>query len=263
MEFLADAFGNGHPFAEVLRHERCTGVDHMRDELARVEALGGEGLMLRQPSSDYHTGRSMTLLKVKTFHDAEAVVIGHQPGKGRHKGRLGALLVQLDDGTEFSVGTGFSDKQREAPPIIGSTITFRYQELTDGGVPRFPSFIRGADTASSSAASAPSSAAAAARKPAAKAPVVRAEAKPAPKAQASSTTGASEDGETRYFEFVDGKSDKFWEIKRDGVAVRVRYGRNGADGTTKTKEFDDESDAVAHIEKLIAEKTKKGYEEVE
>jgi DNA ligase-1 len=27
------------------------------------------------------------------------------------------------------------------PPPVGSTITFRYQELTDGGVPRFPSFV--------------------------------------------------------------------------------------------------------------------------
>ena len=30
--------------------------------------------------------------------------------------RLGALLVQLPDGTEFSVGTGFSDAERNAPP---------------------------------------------------------------------------------------------------------------------------------------------------
>ena len=117
-------------------------VDHLREELARVEALGGEGLMLRQPGSKYEAGRSSTLLKVKTFHDAEARVVEHQAGAGRHKGRLGALVVQLPDGTQFSVGTGFSDAQRESPPPIGSTITFRYQELSDRGVPRFPSFVR-------------------------------------------------------------------------------------------------------------------------
>ena len=61
---------------------------------------------------------------------------------GRHNGRLGALDVELPDGTRFAVGTGFTDAQRETPPPIGSTITFRYQELTDGGVPRFPSFVR-------------------------------------------------------------------------------------------------------------------------
>lgn len=128
-------------YLQVLKHELCTGLTHLQTELARVEKLGGEGLMLRQPGSKYIVGRSSTLLKLKTFHDAEARVIGHEEGRGRHKGRLGALVVELADGTRFSVGTGFSDKQRESPPPIGSDITFRYQELTDGGVPRFPSFV--------------------------------------------------------------------------------------------------------------------------
>ena len=126
----------------ILEQSICDGTDCLRKELTRIEALGGEGLMLRQPDSKYEFGRSSTLLKVKTFHDADAVVTGHQAGKGRHKGRLGALLVELPNGTQFAVGTGFSDAQRGSPPAIGSTITFRYQELTDGGVPRFPSFVR-------------------------------------------------------------------------------------------------------------------------
>jgi DNA ligase-1 len=97
--------------------------------------------MMRQPGSRYEIGRSATLLKVKTFHDAEARVLKHEPGAGRHKGRLGALLVELADGTRFSVGTGFSDAEREHPPAVGSVITFRYQELSEAGVPRFPSFV--------------------------------------------------------------------------------------------------------------------------
>ena len=129
-------------FARAHTHEACKGVDHLRKELARIEALGGEGLMLRQPGSKYAVGRSATLLKVKTFHDADAKVVGHVPGKGRHKGRLGALEVVLGNGIRFSVGTGFSDAERDQPPLIGSFITFRYQELSDGGVPRFPSFVR-------------------------------------------------------------------------------------------------------------------------
>lgn len=129
------------PYAVAHPHEPCTGVDHLRDELKRVEALGGEGLMLRRPGSLYEVGRSYTLLKVKSFFDTEARVVGHQPGTGRHKGRLGALLVELQDGTPFAVGTGLSDAERGAPPPIGSIITFRYQELSDGGVPRFPSYV--------------------------------------------------------------------------------------------------------------------------
>jgi len=55
---------------------------------------------------------------------------------------MGALLVAFPDGTRFSVGSGFTDAQRDNPPPVGSTIMFRYQELSDRGVPRFPSFVR-------------------------------------------------------------------------------------------------------------------------
>jgi DNA ligase 1 len=130
------------PYLAAHEHALCTSLDHLRAELARIEALGGEGLMLRQPESRYEVGRSLTLLKVKTFHDADAWVVDHLKGSGRHKGRLGALLVELADGTRFSVGTGFSDAERGAPPPVGSVITFRYQELSEGGVPRFPSYVR-------------------------------------------------------------------------------------------------------------------------
>src|SRR5262245_32329228 len=123
MEFLTDTFASRAPaYASLHEHALCTGLDHLREELARIEALAGEGLMLRQPGSPYEAGRSWTLLKVKNFQDAEAVVVAHQPGAGRHKGRLGALLVQMPDGTRFSVGTGFSDAQRSAPPPVGATI---------------------------------------------------------------------------------------------------------------------------------------------
>jgi DNA ligase-1 len=130
------------PFAEAHLHERCHGADHLKEKLDRIELLGGEGLMLRQPGSLYEVGRSATLLKVKRFHDAEARVLEHLPGTGRHKGRMGALLVTLADSTRFSVGTGFTDVQRNNPPAVGSVITFRYQELSDRGVPRFPTFVR-------------------------------------------------------------------------------------------------------------------------
>jgi DNA ligase-1 len=142
MAHCEEIVGGGlHAYARVHPQELCRGVDHLKEELARVEALGGEGLMARRPRSRYEVGRSDSLLKVKTFHDAEARVLAHVPGAGRHKGRLGALLVELADGTRFNVGTGFSDKERQAPPAIGSLITFRYQELSDGGVPRFPSYV--------------------------------------------------------------------------------------------------------------------------
>ncbi|MCA9571427.1 MAG: DNA ligase [Myxococcales bacterium] len=128
--------------ARVLEHVRCDGEHHLKAELARVEAMGGEGVMLRAPGSRYVPGRSEVLLKVKSFYDAEATVVGHLPGTGKHTGRLGALQVELPDGTRFKVGTGFTDAEREDPPAVGTVVTFRYQELTRAGVPRFPSFLR-------------------------------------------------------------------------------------------------------------------------
>jgi DNA ligase-1 len=130
------------PYLRVLPQYRVRNFDHLYEELGRVEALGGEGLMLRQPGSRYEAGRSSTLLKIKSFHDAEGRVVEHLPGKGRHAGRLGAVVVELSNGLTFSVGTGFTDAQRQNPPPVGSIVTFRYQELTDRGVPRFPSFVR-------------------------------------------------------------------------------------------------------------------------
>jgi DNA ligase-1 len=98
--------------------------------------------MLHRADAIYLTGRSEVLLKAKLWHDAEAVVIAHQPGKGRYRGMLGALRVRTDDGREFSLGTGFSDAQRRSPPPLGATVTYRYRELTAKGLPRFARFWR-------------------------------------------------------------------------------------------------------------------------
>ena len=121
---------------------RCEGTKHLLAERDRVVALGGEGLMLRQPESAYETRRSPTLLKVKPYDDAEATVVGHTPGKGKFANLLGSLRVRTADGREFSVGTGFTDAQRAAPPPVGTVITYRFRGLTKNGLPRFPSFLR-------------------------------------------------------------------------------------------------------------------------
>lgn len=36
-------------YAAAHEHIRCKGIPHLKEELARVEALGGEGLMLDSP----------------------------------------------------------------------------------------------------------------------------------------------------------------------------------------------------------------------
>lgn len=135
----------GIPYAEPVHHVVCKGTAHIREMLKDVQLLGGEGLMLRAPGSMYEAGRSNTLLKVKEFFDAEGTVTGYEPGKGKHKGRVGALVMVTDTGEVFSVGTGLSDREREHPPSIGSRVTYRYQELTQDNKPRFPVFVSARD----------------------------------------------------------------------------------------------------------------------
>jgi DNA ligase-1 len=250
-------------FAKAHAHERCRNLEHLREELTRIETLGGEGLMLRRPGSRYEAGRSTTLLKVKTFHDAEARVIDYVDGKGRHKGRVGSLVVETPEGVRFSVGTGLSDAMRASPPPLGASITYRFQELSDGGVPRFPSFVGVRSDVSQSEESPrarkpktmPKSAAAPSAKPAAAKPAA---AKPAGAKPPAAATSIG----TRRFEFVEGKSSKFWEISVADADVTVRFGRIGTEGQTKTKSFADIAAATRHAEKLIEEKTGKGYVEM-
>lgn len=67
----------------------------------------------------------------------------------------------------------------------------------------------------------------------------------------------------RRFEFNDGKSNKFWQIDREGDSFTVSYGRIGTAGQSSTKTYRSEAEAASEAEKLIASKTKKGYQEVE
>ncbi len=65
----------------------------------------------------------------------------------------------------------------------------------------------------------------------------------------------------RYFEFVNGKSAKFWETDSRGNEVTVRFGRIGTAGQTQVKSFPDAAAAERHVAKLVTQKTKKGYRE--
>jgi DNA ligase-1 len=248
---------------QLLEQKQCQSIDHLRQELEAVEALGGEGLMLRMPGSKYVAGRSATLLKVKTFHDAEATVVGYQAGAGRHKGRMGALQVVLDSGVRFEVGTGFSDAERANPPPVGSRIRFRYQELTEAGIPRFPSYLGLRDEAGpSTAPTAPLMSVTRSVSVSVSGLLPEPSAKPAPAAtSAAPGGGGGAEAGKRHFEFVGGTSYKFWEVWVAGKQMFTRYGRIGSQGTVTVKEYADEAAARKAADKLIAEKTGKGYAE--
>jgi DNA ligase-1 len=50
--------------------------------------------------------------------------------------------VELDDGTQFRIGGGFSDAERESPPPVGAVVTFKFYGKYPSGIPKFPSYMR-------------------------------------------------------------------------------------------------------------------------
>jgi DNA ligase 1 len=130
------------PWLRPVTHHKVRDPAALQDMLQRVIDAGGEGLMLHRGSSLYRAGRSDDLLKLKPGNEADAVVIGYLPGKGKYSGMLGALIVECPDGLQFHLGSGFTDRQRSNPPPLGARITYTHQGVTARGVPRFARFLR-------------------------------------------------------------------------------------------------------------------------
>ncbi len=133
-----------HPsaYAFIIPQTEVRNAAELQRQLTRIEKLGGEGLIVRKADAPYTAGRCAEILKVKNYQDAEARVVALLPGKNRNKGRLGALLVELDNGIQFKIGSGFSDAEREVPPPVGSVITFKFYGKYQSGIPKFSAFLR-------------------------------------------------------------------------------------------------------------------------
>ena len=119
-----------------------------------IIAKGGEGAVVREPNVPYERKRSKNALKYKKFKDAECEVTEVNAGAGKYAGLMGSVTCkalsatgsnsdeQIASGVKFKIGSGFSDRDRANPPKIGSIITYKYQNLTAKGLPRFPVFLR-------------------------------------------------------------------------------------------------------------------------
>ena len=132
------------------------------NELESISDQGGEGLMLRHPASEWEPIRSEYLTKIKKLHDAEATIVDFKSGQGKYLGMLGSLVVNFN-GIIFDL-SGFTDEERllttddglRFPGTLldnsianpsrfftrGQTVTFRYRELSDDGVPKEARYLR-------------------------------------------------------------------------------------------------------------------------
>lgn len=91
-------------------------------------ARGYEGLVI-------HAGGKLYKVKGEETYDVE--VTGVIPGKGKHVGRMGALMTTMG-----KVGTGFTDAQREELWQPGMVIEVACTELTPSGIFRHARFKR-------------------------------------------------------------------------------------------------------------------------
>jgi DNA ligase-1 len=144
-----------------------TARDAAKRILEGVLDQGGEGCVIRDPSAVWTPKRHRGLLKYKPFEDSEAIVLGYVAGKegkqGNVLGKIGALRVRttkLKRNVEFEIGSGLTMQDRElaSPAAVawaeqhpeeelpaefagkylrrGATITFKFRELSDEGIPK-------------------------------------------------------------------------------------------------------------------------------
>lgn len=143
-------------------------VDQLDSAFREVIDLGGEGLIVRNPKSYWEPKRSHQQVKIKPDHDAEGFVTGYIWGRKTDKGskllgKMGALILNFN-GKRLEL-SGFTDAEREMRNLsydstlredegyvrpgeqcspawynshfpIGATVTFKYRELSDDGIPK-------------------------------------------------------------------------------------------------------------------------------
>lgn len=111
--------------------------------------LGYEGIIVRHPLAPYERKRSGLIMKFKPHQEDIYKIIGFFEEKDKNsfpKNRLGGFICMGDDGTQFSIGSGFTAEQRtyyweNKLDFIGQYVRVKYQSKTSKRVPRFPIFI--------------------------------------------------------------------------------------------------------------------------
>lgn len=145
---LFDAAGGDQEFIRSVPSIIVNDDDQLLSAFNANIAAGFEGLVIKDPTSVPHLGRSRCWLKLKLKSTWEGQIIGKFRGKPgtRLEDTLGGVLVKLDNGVITEVGSGFSDAERDelyVTHIDGRWVEVEGQPpLTDDGRIRFPVFSR-------------------------------------------------------------------------------------------------------------------------
>lgn len=129
------------PYIHIIEQIPVQNQTHFEQFFNKIQQLGGEGIVVRNPKAPYIHGRSSQILKYKAVFDEDCTVVAHHKGKGKYADKLGSISCENHRG-RFRIGSGFKDKDRENPPPINSIISYKYRGLTSAGKPRFATFLR-------------------------------------------------------------------------------------------------------------------------
>jgi DNA ligase-1 len=130
-----------HPnkYVKIIKQIKIEDENHLNFYLEDIIKKKGEGLIIKDPTKDYHTGRTPHVLKIKNFQDMEGIVVGININEKTDL--LKSLVIKLDNNITFNLGNGFTKEQRIKGFKIGTIVTFKYYGFTKYGKPKFASFI--------------------------------------------------------------------------------------------------------------------------
>lgn len=125
----------------VIRQMRVDSQKELIDFFNAIIAKGGEGVIVRD---------SRVAFKLKPQNDAECKIVDFSRGKGRIRGKVGAIICEaladknsgIKNGIIFRIGSGLSDEMRENPPKIGTIITYKFSGVSKNGIPKHTRFLR-------------------------------------------------------------------------------------------------------------------------
>ena len=139
---IQSLFKKPFKYLVLVKTEVCSEYDDIFKKHKEYIAEGWEGVMIRNRNGLYKSTRSVDLQKYKDFMDEEFKITGFQEGVGLESGCV-VWTCETKEGKSFACRPQGSREDRmklflEGDSYIGKFITVKFQEWTDGKLPRFP-----------------------------------------------------------------------------------------------------------------------------
>lgn len=126
----------------IVDSEKCIDNTNVWKKAQDFLNKGYEGAVIKDLDGVYKCGRSRSIQRLKFTDTVDIKITGFYEGEGKHLGKLGGVICG-----DNRVGSGFSDEERKniwdnQKKFLGVTIEVKFQEKTEAGALRFPTFVR-------------------------------------------------------------------------------------------------------------------------